>query len=140
YIINSLKRKDEIDLLEKVYGRNFLVLSVFQSEQDRHKFLSSEKHMKKISEDDVELLNSVNQIIGKILDKTPKDKAIVVAKEDASQSLIDKDKKETCDYFEAIGQSLEKCFSHGHFFIKSTYPPEPEVLHKQARRFVQLLF
>jgi len=40
YILNSLKRQEEVALLQEVYGRSFLLISVFSSHDHRRDFLA----------------------------------------------------------------------------------------------------
>jgi len=142
YIINSLKTRKEISFLERVYGRNFIVISIYQHEDDRKKYLELEKIKSNIPKEEIDKLKDFNLLISAALsENTQPDSALdEVDISSPAAVLINKDKKETHQVFKKTGQQLDKCFSYGHFFIRSDYPPNPDKLNEQARRFIQLLF
>jgi deoxycytidylate deaminase len=43
HIIVSLKRKEEVDVLRKIYGPGFFLIGIFASEQERRDYLETEK-------------------------------------------------------------------------------------------------
>lgn len=69
YIINQLKRPEEIKTLRKVYGKNFIVISVYESNEKRKSLL---KKYNKNSDDKIDLLmkTDTNQEEGTIGQKT----------------------------------------------------------------------
>ncbi len=46
HIVISLKRKEEVDVLRKVYGPGFFLIGIFASEQERRDYLETEKGLR----------------------------------------------------------------------------------------------
>lgn len=90
YILNSVKRHEEYKLLRRMYGRNFILLSINTSMEKREKNIYGKSFSKGVEED----------------------KQAVVA-------LIKRDQKETEKKHKKCGQNVSDTFPAGHFFVDS---------------------
>lgn len=126
YILDSIKRPEELALFNEVYGRTFIQISLFQLENERIKFL--EKH--------IEMNCGKNFQLNRItpdLSESPKAKAAY---------LIEKDRKDfgsnqKSSNQKSSGQNVEECFSKAHYFISYNCMHS---IHEQIKRFISLLF
>ncbi len=110
YIIRQLKRPDEVDLMRRVYGRQFILVSAYGSESDR----------KSIIEDKVRRTTPINTSSSKISFQ--------------AQEIIDRDADEGEDDH---GQHLRSTFHLADVFVDGVSPvPMSNVL----RRFFNALF
>lgn len=115
YVIKSLKRVEEVKLLNDLYGRSFVLLSVYSPEKHREEMLE-------------------NKFVTKGSSK------IFTAKE-AAALIVEKDYQETDQSLNEkgnnYGQNERDCFSKGHYFISEI---APEGVPSQIKRFANLLF
>lgn len=143
FIIRSLKTKEELELFNDVYGRNFVAISIYLDETKRKDKLTNK--IKNNNTETIEKLGNNLKIFNRKIEskdimlqdllkkiKTQKTEAI---NDLLSEFLIDKDKNETDSTFEKYGQKLENCFSFGHYFIDENRTPK-----KAIRRLVEILF
>lgn len=91
YILRSLKRKEEVELLRSVYGSRFILLSIYAPEKARHRYLR----------------NRIRQSRVVPIDPKPRYSA---------KRLIARDNSESTRF----GQDVEGTFHHGDFFLDST--------------------
>ncbi len=115
YIIQSIKRVDEINLLRNIYGRNLILISIYTPADVRREYLlrkdkewifreNLEDHKKEIDQSDEKIEN-----------------------------LFNKDKKEK----NSGGQNVVGCFPLGDYFIR--YDDKLE-LESDIERFIKILF
>jgi deoxycytidylate deaminase len=116
FIIRSLKRTEEFNVLRKVYGRNFIMLSLYCSEENRLKHLEDE--ITRVPESSVEKKTT--------LPDTPLSLA---------RRLIDNDRSDLTQ--QESGQELEDVFSLGHFFLNAG--KNRAETQRQVRRFHHIL-
>ncbi len=110
FIIHQLKRPEEVELLRRVYGRLFFLVSVYGSREDR-------------------LENLVRNI--------QRDHSGSKTDDDISQeakALRDDDEKEDANPF---GQNLGETFHLGDVFVDGI---NKEAMHEQVHRFIFALF
>lgn len=104
YIIDSLKKPEEFNLLRKIYGRNFILISVYESEEAREKELLKKNY--NIEEAKENCCNS----------------EIYNYKESFVKFLIKKDQNESnmSDGLDnEYGQDVQNTFPLGHYFVNS---------------------
>lgn len=68
FVLKSLKHPDEVELLRKIYGRSFWLVSIYSPENKRKAFLS--KRIKSKRYDNLEPTNEVNQLIKRDQDES----------------------------------------------------------------------
>lgn len=90
YILNSLKHPDEVDMLRRIYGNNFISVSVYSPREKRLKNLAS-KIAKSHRQFDVKKFNN------------------------AAEYLIEKDAEESGN---ELGQNVRKTFPKSDVFVK----------------------
>jgi cytidine deaminase len=91
YILRSLKRREEVSLLRKVYGSRFILLSIYAPEKARRRYLK----------------NRIQQ--SRVLPAQPTPKY-------SAKRLIERDNSESI----AFGQDVVGTFHRGDFFIDAT--------------------
>lgn len=116
YIIKSLKRVEEVKLLEDLYGRSFILLSVYSPEKHREERLIS----KFVTGGSSDLFD-------------PKEAAALIIEKDYQETDKNLYNNDGVNY----GQNERDCFSKGHYFISEI---APEGVPSQVKRFVHLLF
>lgn len=116
YVVKSLKRVEEFKLLEDLYGRSFILLSIYSPEKHREERLKS-KFITKGSSD--------------LFD--PKEAAALIIEKDYQETDKNLNDVKGVNY----GQNERDCFSKGHYFISEI---APEGVSAQVKRFVHLLF
>jgi deoxycytidylate deaminase len=110
YIIRQFKRPEEISLLRSVYGRQFILVSAYTSQEARRKRLEENERQSRgglISDVDAQQL---------------------------AHDLVVQDSKEILDKH---GQNVRDAFPLGDVFIDAT---SPEKCDGMVRRFIHLLF
>lgn len=110
YVIRQLKRPEEVDLLRKVYGKQFILVSAYGASADRKKAI--EKQLKKGLPVDIE-----SHEVSSIADK-----------------IMHRDQNEDVD---SHGQHLRDTFHLADVFIDGISKPEME---KTIGRFIDALF
>lgn len=110
YIIRQLKRPEEVSILRKIYGRQFILISAYGSEEDRK----------------ASLYNKLKMTL-----PTTTTPSIIAQK---VEELISKDASEGQDSY---GQQLRDTFHLADVFIDGM---NPEIMRKGLHRFVQALF
>lgn len=98
YVLRSLKRHEEVDLLRQVYGPRFVLISIYAPEKTRRRYLK-----RKIRQSRVVPVRS-----------RPVHRA---------KDLIRRDHSEATKY----GQDVEGTFHHGDFFIDATADVEAQL-------------
>jgi deoxycytidylate deaminase len=91
YILRSLKRREEVELLRKVYGPRFIQISVYAPEKIRRRYLKDRIRQSRVIP----------------IDPRPMHPA---------KKLIRRDRSEASKH----GQNVEGTFHHGDFFIDAT--------------------
>jgi len=99
YILDSLKHPDEVDTLRRLYGRNFILISAFDSEDARR--------------------DKLKEILAKANVSTDTE-----AYDKRAGDLIELDSKRPG---EKIGQNVRETFPLGDFFIRVSGSFEPEL-------------
>lgn len=158
YIIRSLKTKEEVALLEDVYGRNFISISIFSDEKSSVNFLKTKLNTKRstnkkysaIKKNSSSIMQEIKSSLNRINTKVFDQKALQKIEENdeylenisnknlydsLSRFLINKDKHEYCNFLKAHGQDLAQCYPMANFFIY-----QDKNINKQVARFVKLLF
>ena len=110
FLIHQLKRPEEVELLRRVYGRLFFLVSAYGSRDNR--------------------LDNLIRNIQRDHSGTKTDAAIA---QDA-QTLRDDDEKENANPY---GQNLEETFHLGDVFVDGI---NKEMMHGQIHRFIHALF
>ena len=110
YIIRQLKRPEEVSALRKVYGRQFVLISAYGSEEDRKQNLYNKLKTS------LPTTTSLSDIAQKV------------------EKLISKDASEGQDSF---GQQLRDTFHLADVFIDGM---NPDVMRNGIHRFIQALF
>lgn len=110
YIVRQLKREGEVELLKKVYGRKFILVSVYLSERDRRESL-----LKKISSYNATASSDDDNI------------------QEAS-SLMSRDSQEEN---EVHGQEVSLIFHKGDVFVDGAHKTATE---QTISRFIQAFF
>ena len=113
YIIRQLKRPEEIELLRKVYGRQFVVVSTYAPEDIRIANLES----------------SQRKSLGGLAD-------VIDINADAVK-LVGQDSKENKSSENTSGQNVRDAFPLGDVFIDGTSKKSSD---ETVRRFIHLLF
>ncbi len=130
YLIRQLKRTEEIDVLNSVYGNSFIQLSVQDSDENIKRNLKDgfrENYSSQVNE--------------------KKDKAFIesIGKKNFSTEdvetqvyeLIKKDFSEVDPNYKEWGQELSDCFDKGHYFMHCGV--SQPVVAEQIERFFKLL-
>nr|WP_246549026.1 anti-phage dCTP deaminase [Ancylobacter oerskovii] len=110
YIIRQLKREAEVDLLKRVYGRKFILVSVFLNEKNRR-----EELIKKISSYDATATNDDENVI-------------------EATELMSRDAQEEN---EEHGQEVSLIFHRGDVFVDGA---NRTAIERTISRFVSALF
>jgi deoxycytidylate deaminase len=111
YILNSLKRPEEIKDLKRIYGDLFVVFSIFSPREER---------IKKLAEN---------------ICKSNADSNPHKYEEDAKE-LVDRDERDESGH-KTHGQDVQEAFPLGDFFIRMGSEDE---VRKQVKRFVEIWF
>lgn len=110
YIIRQFKRPEEIELLRKLYGRKFILISAYLDEDSRKKEL-----VQKIQNFNYEKINEHQAVIDAV-------------------KLIQRDQNEET---EALGQRVSDIFHLGDVFV---HGKDNDISHKTIIRFLRALF
>ena len=110
YIIRQLKRPEEIALLRRVYGRQFIIISAYASPEDRQKTIEDAEFRSRGGVANPSVIRS------------------------AAAGLIEQDEKET---YEQHGQNVRDAFPFGDVFIDATTRKSTK---DTLDRFINLLF
>lgn len=110
YLIRQLKRPEEIQLLRKIYGKQFVAVSIFGSEDGRIQYLADEER----------------KALGGLVDMSEVNSRV--------QKLVSQDAKEDG---ELPGQNVRDAFPLGDVFIDGQTKASCETTLK---RFINLLF
>lgn len=110
YVFDQFKRKEELDLLRQVYGRLFVVVSVYSDQNTRREYL-------------------VNRIAS-----DHSDARFAETHKQAASTLMQRDQAEQGVPF---GQGLEDAFPTADLFVNIDDQPSAEIL---IRRFLDALF
>lgn len=143
HFISSLKHSEEVELLNKLYGKNFIQVALFEEEDERKKSLE-EKISSKDRDTPSSFANICEPIDQKIFElmrstadtKKKYDGDVKKYENNVADFLIQKDKKENFPGFEGVGQEIEKIFSKAHYFFDLSSGN----LDEQIKRFIHLLF
>jgi cytidine deaminase len=98
YVVRSLKRREEVELLRQVYGQRFILISIYAPEKIRRRYLKRKIRQSRIV-----------PVASKPVHSAP--------------DLIRRDHSEPTKY----GQDVEGTFHHGDFFIDATADVEGQL-------------
>lgn len=143
YIVDQLKNLKEYELLNNIYGENYIQISCFSNKSKRNANL--EGKFKKPESKNNNIENDLEKWIQEKIWNEYKDffDYQSLAVRDASSSLIDKDFEESIStnkdgYYKEFGQQIATLFDKSHFFINlDRLAPSIE---EQTKKFVDLLF
>lgn len=110
YILKSFKRPEEIKLMRRMYGRNFILVSVHSSDDFRNKNLLQ-----------IEISKNKNKSKDSIKKRV--------------KELIEKDFQETYFFHKKNGQNLAGTFPYAHVFVNTD-----KELKESITRFFDILF
>jgi deoxycytidylate deaminase len=113
YVIRQLKRPEEIALLRRVYGRQFIAVSAYSSESLRRKYIEQAETKSR----------------GGLLNDTEA--------HNLAYDLIAMDSKETKETKDNTGQNVRDAFPLGDVFIDAT---NKQACEATLTRFIRLLF
>lgn len=110
YFVKSFKRPEEVKLMRRIYGRNFILVSVHSSDEFREK-----------------------NIFQKEISKNKKQNRNEIKKE--LKELVKKDFEETLIVDKRFGQNLSCTFPNAHIFLNTDGK-----LSQSIERFIDILF
>ena len=138
YLVRSLKNKEELELLDSVYGRNFISIAIFSDLEPSLKYI--EKKLK-LGRMDIATAQQEMQTINSELSLSP-DIDIQKNAETFNEGsnvlarfLMRKDQEETHPELRRFGQNMLKCYSRANFFIYQN-----RNLSQQIQRFRSIIF
>lgn len=138
YLVRSLKNKEELQLLSRVYGRNFVSIAIFSDTDASIKFL--EKNFKLHNTTVAEAQAAMHLInselgLGSDLDIQNTSEAYSETNNILAKFLMRKDQEETHPALHNVGQNLFQCYSRANFFIYQN-----QNLSQQIERFIHIIF
>lgn len=128
YLIDQLKHLDEFNILNSVYGENYIQISCFSNENIRLKKLNEKINLCKNTDNSYEFIKcDINKLF-------IEDYIINIAKNDAIELM----KKDLNDPIGNHGQQISKLFHKSHYYINLD-KLTPSV-YGQGEKFINLLF